>query len=245
MKKVRVLVVDDEPQTVKYVAANLRARGYEVLTAQDGREALKLFQEVPVDLIILDIMMPGPDGFQVCQTIRRMSDVPIIMLSARGQEKDIVRALNLGADDYLTKPFGVEEMLARIQAVLRRTTRTTYTPRPPVRIGKLEIDFGERKVTLQGKDIHLTPTEYDLLVTLALNAGRVLTHRALLQAVWGPEYGSETEYLWAYIRRLRQKIEPDPQNPRYILTQPGVGYYMNPSPVDEPSPLTEPNRSSY
>ena len=182
MKKTRVLVVDDEPQTLKYVAANL---------------------------------------------------------SARGQEKDIVRALNLGADDYLTKPFGVEEMLARVQAVLRRTTRATYTPRPPVHIGELVIDFGERRVTMRGQDVHLTPTEYELLVTLALNAGRVLTHRALLQAVWGPEYGSETEYLWAYIRRLRQKIEPDPQCPRYILTQPGVGYYMNPNPLTELSPVAE------
>lgn len=232
MKQPRVLVVDDEPQTVKYVAANLRARGYEVVTAQDGREALKVFRETPVDLVILDIMMPGPDGFEVCQVIRRESDVPIIMLSARGQEKDIVRALNLGADDYLTKPFGVEEMLARIQAVLRRATRVSHTPRPPVRIGALEIDFGGRRVTMAGKSVHLTPTEYDLLVTLALNAGRVLTHRMLLQTVWGPEYGSETEYLWAYIRRLRQKIEPDPQNPRYILTQPGVGYFM-PATVEE------------
>ncbi len=224
--KTRVLVVDDEPQTVKYVAANLRARGYDVITAQDDREALRLFRETPVDLVILDIMMPGPDGFEVCQAIRRESDVPIIMLSARGQEKDIVRALNLGADDYLTKPFGVEEMLARIQAVLRRTTRTAYTPRPPVRIGDLEIDFGQRRVTVGGREVHLTPTEYDLLATLALNAGRVLPHRTLLQTVWGPEYGAETEYLWAYIRRLRQKIEPDPQNPIYIRTQPGVGYYM-------------------
>ncbi len=227
-QKTCVLVVDDEPQTVKYIAANLRARGYEVLTAQDGREALKTFRENLVDLVILDIMMPGPDGFEVCQAIRRESDVPIIMLSARGQEKDIVRALNLGADDYLTKPFGVEEMLARIQAVLRRATRATYTPRPPLRAGDLEIDFGRRRVTLKGEDIHLTPTEYDLLAHLALNAGRVLSHRALLQAVWGPEYGGETEYLWAYIRRLRQKIEPDPQNPTYIRTVPGVGYVFIP-----------------
>ncbi len=219
-----VLVVDDEPQTVKYITANLRARGYEVLTAQDGREALKIFRENLVDLVILDIMMPGPDGFEVCQAIRRESDVPIIMLSARGQEKDIVRALNLGADDYLTKPFGVQEMLARIEAVLRRASRTTYTPRPPLRAGDLEIDFGKRSVTIAGQDIHLTPTEYELLAHLALNAGRVLSHRTLLQAVWGPEYGGETEYLWAYIRRLRQKIEPDPQNPTYIRTVPGVGY---------------------
>lgn len=224
MKKARVLVVDDEPETVKYVSANLRARGYDVLAAQDGRTALKVFGESIVDLIILDIMMPGPDGFEVCRAIRQQSDVPIVMLSARGQEKDVVRALNLGADDYLTKPFGVEEMLARVRAVLRRTAQAPATPRPPLSVGDLEIDFAVRRVTVRGSQVRLTPTEYDLLAHLAVNAGRVLTHRALLQAVWGPEYGDETEYLWAYIRRLRRKIEPDPSNPRYILTQPGVGY---------------------
>ena len=226
MKKPRVLVVDDEPETVKYVSANLRARGYDVLTAEDGRTALKVFNESVVDLIILDIMMPGPDGFEVCQAIRRQSDVPIIILSARGQEKDIVRALDLGADDYLTKPFGVEEMLARVRAVLRRTAQVPTTPRPPLVVGDLEIDFAARRVTVGGREVQLTPTEYDLLAHLAINAGRVLTHRTLLQSVWGPEYGEETEYLWAYIRRLRRKIEPDPSNPRYILTHPGVGYYL-------------------
>jgi two-component system KDP operon response regulator KdpE len=224
MKKPRVLVVDDEPETLKYISTNLRVRGYEVLTAEDGLTALQEFDRSLVDLVILDIMMPGPDGFQVCQAIRRQSDVPIIMLSARGQEKDIVRALDLGADDYLTKPFGVEEMLARVRAALRRTAQTGAAPRPPLVVDDLEIDFGSRKVTVQGDEVQLTPTEYDLLAHLAINAGRVLTHRSLLQGVWGPEYGDETEYLWAYIRRLRRKLEPDPSNPRYILTQPGVGY---------------------
>ncbi|MFQ5612704.1 MAG: response regulator transcription factor [Anaerolineae bacterium] len=224
MKKTRVLVVDDEPETVKYVSANLRARGYEVLTAEDGRKALKVFDEAVVDLVVLDIMMPGPDGFEVCRAIRRQSEVPIIMLSARGQEKDIVRALNLGADDYLTKPFGVEEMLARVRAVLRRTSYASAILRPPLAVDDLRIDFAAQQVTVQGRKVQLTPTEYDLLVHLAINAGRVLTHRVLLQAVWGPEYGDETEYLWAYIRRLRRKLEPEPHNPRYILTQPGVGY---------------------
>ncbi len=226
MRKQRVLVVDDEPETVKYVSANLRARGYEVITAQDGREALRLFQEHLVDLVILDIMMPGLDGFQVCQAIRRQSNVPIIMLSARGYQKDIVRALDLGADDYLTKPFGVEEMLARVRAVMRRALQQHAGTHPPLTVGDLHIDFTARKVMVGGREIQLTPTEYDLLAHLARNAGRVVTHRALLQAVWGPEYGEETEYLWAYIRRLRQKIEPDPKSPRYIITQPGVGYYL-------------------
>ncbi len=222
----RVLVVDDEPETIKYVGANLRARGYDVLSASDGRSALKAASENVVDLIILDIMIPGPDGFEVCQAIRRLSDVPIIMLSARGQEKDIVRALDLGADDYLTKPFGVEEMLARVRSVLRRRSQTGVMLRAPLVVGELSIDFAARRVTAQGGEVRLTPTEYGLLAHLAINAGRVLTHRALLQAVWGPEYGDETEYLWAYVRRLRRKIEPDPSNPIYILTEPGVGYYL-------------------
>jgi two-component system KDP operon response regulator KdpE len=224
MERPRVLVVDDEPETLKYVSINLRARGYDVLTAEEGRTALNVFSESVVDLVILDIMMPGPDGFEVCRAIRRRSGVPIIMLSARGQENDIVRALDLGADDYLTKPFGVEEMLARVRAALRRIPQTGVTPRPPLVMGDLEISFAARRVTVRGSEVQLTPTEYDLLVHLAINAGRVLTHRALLQAVWGPEYGDETEYLWTYIRRLRRKVEPDPSNPRYILTQPGVGY---------------------
>ncbi len=224
MKRPRVLVVDDEPETIKYVGANLRVRGYDVLTAEDGQTALRVFRESVVDLVILDIMMPAPDGFEVCRTIRRRSGVPIIMLSARGQEKDIVRALDLGADDYLTKPFGVEEMLARVRAALRRTPQTGVASRPPLVMEDLEIDFAARRITVRGREVQLTPTEYDLLVHLAINAGQVLTHRALLQAVWGPEYGDETEYVWVYIRRLRCKIEPDPGNPRYILTQPGVGY---------------------
>jgi two-component system KDP operon response regulator KdpE len=146
------------------------------------------------------------------------------MLSARGQERDIVRALDLGADDYLTKPFGVEEMLARVRATLRRTAQIGVTPRPPLVMEDLEMDFAARRVTVRGREVRLTSTEYNLLAHLAINAGRVLTHRALLQAVWGPEYGAETEYLWVYIRRLRRKIEPDPSNPCYILTQLGVGY---------------------
>ena len=224
MKRQRVLVVDDEPETTKYVSANLQARGYDVLTAGDGLMALETFRESVVDLVILDIMMPGLDGFEVCRAIRRRSGVPIIMLSARGQEKDIVRALDLGADDYLTKPFGVEEMLARVRATLRRTPRTGVAPRPPLVMEDLKIDFAARRIMVRGREVQLTPTEYDLLVHLAINAGRVLTHRALLQAVWGLEYSDETEYVWVYIRRLRRKIEPDPGNPRYILTQPGVGY---------------------
>jgi two-component system KDP operon response regulator KdpE len=224
MGKTRVLIVDDEPETVKYVGSNLRARGYDVLAADDGREALKRFGESWVDLIILDLMLPGLDGFQVCQAIRRQSDVPIIMLSARGQEKDIVRALDLGVDDYLTKPFGVEELMARVRAALRHRMPHDAKLRQPLIVQDLTIDFASRRVAVGERAVELTRTEFDLIAHLALNAGRVITHRSLLQAVWGPEYGDETEYLWTYVRRLRHKIEPDPQNPRYILTQVGVGY---------------------
>jgi len=228
-------VVDDEPETVKYLSANLRARGYDVLTAGDGHSALKLLGESQVDLAILDIMLPDTDGFQVCQMIRARSNMPILMLSARGQERDIVRALDLGADDYLTKPFGVEELMARVRAVLRRRTSREAQSHPPLVLpgGRpgvpscdLTINLQSRTVTLGDQFVSLTATEFDLLAHLALHAGRVLTHRALLQAVWGPEYGDETEYLWTYVRRLRQKIEPDPHHPRFLLTQPGVGYRL-------------------
>lgn len=223
MKKTKVLVVDDEPETLKYVGANLKVRGYEVATAADGTEALKRAEEDVFDLILLDITMPGPDGFQVAQAIRKHSAVPIIMLSARGQEKDKVKALDLGADDYLTKPFGIDELFARIRAALRRTANESTT-RDSFAVGGLEVRFAERKVTLQGQEVKLTPTEYELLVQLARAAGKVLSHATLLQRVWGPEYGDETDYLWAYVRRLRRKIEPDPEHPRYLLTEPGVGY---------------------
>lgn len=223
MKKIRVLVVDDEPETLKYVGANLRARGYDVVTASDGSEALKQASEDVFDLVLLDITMPGPDGFAVCQALRQQSAVPIIMLSARGQEKDKVRALDLGADDYLTKPFGIEELLARARSTLRRSQQETSTAGPLV-IGDLEINFAERRVTRGGEEVKLTPTEYELLVQLARSAGKVLTHTVLLQRVWGPEYGEESEYLWAYMRRLRRKLEAEPDHPRYLITEPGVGY---------------------
>lgn len=220
----RILIVDDEPEALKYVGANLRARGYQVFTAGDGTEALKVAGEQVLDLILLDITMPGPDGFEVCQAVRRESDVPIIMLSARGQERDKVRALDAGADDYMTKPFGIEELLARVRAALRRAAKSDSGPVAPIVAEGLQLDFGKRKVSVRGQDVSLTPTEYNLLAYLARNAGKVLTHRAILQSVWGPEYGDENDYLWAYVRRLRRKIEPDPQQPRYILTEPSVGY---------------------
>lgn len=227
MNNPRILVVDDEVETLRYVGANLRARGYNVLTASDGAEGLKIAREQPLDLVILDIMMPGPDGFAICQEIRRIRPVPIIMLSARGREQDKVRALDLGADDYISKPFGIQELLARVRAALRRAEGYSQQWASSVLVfDKLTIDLAQRVVSLAGRPAHLTPIEYELLAQLALAKGRVLTHRSLLQRVWGQEYTNDNTYLWTYIRRLRQKLEIDPQHPRYILTEPGVGYRM-------------------
>jgi two-component system, OmpR family, KDP operon response regulator KdpE len=224
MNKNKVLIVEDEPETVKYVSANLRARGYEVVAARDGRSALRMFNESTPDLLILDISLPDMDGFQICQIVRRESNVPIVVLSARWQEQEIVRALDMGADDYLTKPFGVDELLARVRLALRHGPSQTAPFLPALTIQEMSIDFEARTVSMRERSVNLTRIEFDLLAYLAQNAGRILTHRTLLQAVWGPEYSNETEYLWTYIKRLRHKIEPDPHNPRYILTHTGVGY---------------------
>jgi two-component system, OmpR family, KDP operon response regulator KdpE len=224
-----ILVVDDEAPMRKYLSANLKARGYEVLTAEDGAEALKLLAEHTFDLLILDIMMPGPDGLAVLQAARRESTAPVLMLSARGREADKVHALDLGADDYLTKPFGVEELLARVRAALRRADTAPRSSPAAYRRGDLEVDFAARRVRLAGADIPLTQKEYDVLAYLARNAGKVLTHRQILHAVWGGQYGDEADYVWTYIRRIRRKVEPDPQHPQYLLTEPAVGYRM-PSP---------------
>lgn len=223
-QKPKILVVDDEPATLKYVGTNLRARGYDVLTAPDGLQAIEVAQHTTLDLVLLDLMMPGMDGFQVCQKLREWSEVPIVILSARGQERDKVRALDIGADDYLTKPFGVEELLARVRAVLRRSQAASQGSNQTLEMGRIVVDFDGRRVIANGEPVHLTPTEFNLLAHLARNAGKVLTHRAILQTVWGPEYGQENDYLWAYVRRLRRKIEPDPENPVYLVTEAGVGY---------------------
>ncbi len=202
-------------------------RSYKVIQASDGLEALNLFEDHTFALVILDIMMPKMDGLEVCSRIRQKSTVPIILLTALDQEKDKIRGLELGADDYLTKPFAVNELLARITAVLRRTHWTDVQPGPEVqRLGTLEINYSQHRVWRNGTEVKLTPTEFNLLQELAQHPGKVVTHEILLSRVWGPDYGREAEYLRVYIGRLRRKLEADPAHPTYIKTEPGVGYYL-------------------
>ncbi|MFC1964160.1 response regulator transcription factor [Chloroflexota bacterium] len=227
MDKTHILVVDDDPAILKLVCTNLKARGYNVSTAVDGEESLREAESDFIDLIILDLMMPKIDGIEVCRRIREWSGVPIIILSARGDEIDKVKCLELGADDYLTKPFGIAELLARIKTALRHGKASGAELLPPnFTCGDLEINFAMRRVTLGAKEVALTPTEYSVLQHLAVNQNKVLTHTMLLQSVWGPEYSSEKEYLRVFIGRLRKKIEPDPRKPQYIQTVPGVGYHL-------------------
>ena len=225
MIKMRILVVDDELSIIKFLRANLETKGYDVLTAMDGAQALQTVEMELPDLVILDIMMPKMNGFEVCRQLREWSQIPIIMLSARGDEKDKVKCLDLGADDYITKPFGASELIARVSAVLRRTEKVVSLPtQSSFTSGDLKINFAKRQVTVADKEVKLTPTEYALLQELALNAGKVLTHTHLLNKVWGQEYRDERQYLHVFVRRLRDKLEPDPTNPRYIMTVPAVGY---------------------
>lgn len=227
MEKKRILVVDDDPAILRLLSTNLKARGYEVVTATDGEEALDAVQKQFIDLIILDIMMPKLDGVQVCRRVREWSDIPIIILSARGDEHDKVNCLELGADDYLTKPFGIAELMARINTAFRHRGDATVAPaQSSFTTDGLEINFAKRRVTVKGKEITLTPTEFSLLQQLAVNSDKVLTHSMLLHSVWGTEYSSEKEYLRVFVGRLRRKLEPDPKKPRYIHTVPGVGYHL-------------------
>ena len=228
----RVVIVDDEPSLIKFVTQNLRARGYDVADASGGLEAVELVKEYNPDLIILDINMPGMDGFEACSYIRQFSDAAIIMLTASGNEGDKIRALDIGADDYLTKPFAIGELMARVRAVMRRVSQaqTRGAHLDAVSSGDLKVDFEHRRVTLRGEPLKLTPTEFALLEQLVSRPDIVVAHRDLLSTVWGAEYRDETEYLRVYIGRLRRKIEDDPANPRYLLTESGVGYRFSPRP---------------
>ena len=220
----RVLVVDDEPVILRTVTANLGRRGFRVDVAQTGEAAIAQVEEHP-DLIVLDQGLPDTDGLEVIRRIRARSDTPIIVLSARDAEREKVHALELGADDYLTKPFGVDELVARIRVALRHFARIGGTE-PVFRTGTLTVDLERRRVSVDGEEVRLSPTEYAVLVALVRNADRVVTDAQLLHEVWGPEYGDEDHYLHVYVARLRKKIERDPQNPRYLITEPGVGYRL-------------------
>ncbi len=220
----RILVVDDEPQIVRTLRAGLRAGGYEVLSASDGESALHIMASQSPDVIILDLAMSPMDGFELVERVREWSSVPIIVLSVRESDQDKVTALDLGADDYLVKPFSLDELLARIRVALRHAEQAVNHMPSVFEHGALRIDFGARVVTRRGEEVKLTPKEFELLKVLIENAGKVLTHRLLLQKVWGPEYGDEAEYLHVYIGQLRKKLEDDPSHPQFILTEPGVGY---------------------
>ena len=225
-----VLAVDDEPRYLRVIAFNLEQEGFRVTSATSGEQGLALFERGDPDLVILDVMLPGLDGFEVCRRIREVSQRPIIMLTAKGAEEDKIKGLRLGADDYVTKPFSAGEMLARVGAVLRRT-QLAETRQPSLVLGDLRIDHLSKSVTVRGEDVRLSPTEYRLLACLAGSAGVVLSRNELLEKVWGPAYRGENEILRVALWRLRQKLEPDPANPRYILTRPGMGYML--APVDE------------
>ncbi len=230
MNQPRILVVDDEPQIARVLRTGLKTHGYDVRVAADGVSALETFNDWRPDLVVTDLAMPNLDGLELCRRLREISQIPIIVLSVRGEEKTKVEALDAGADDYVTKPFGMDELLARVRAQLRRATMP-----PPdevsstvLEVGDFRIDLESRSVFVREQEVHLTPKEYDLLVHFVRHAGKVLTHHTLLGAVWGGNYTEQGEYLRVFVGQLRKKIEPNPSSPRYILTEPWVGYRFNP-----------------
>lgn len=225
----RILVIDDEPQIGRVLRTSLKTHGYDVRVAADGLSALETFKDWRPDLIVTDLAMPNMDGLELCRRLRAISQLPIIVLSVRGEEKTKVEALDAGADDYVTKPFGMNELLARVRAQLRRAPAQLAgeSASALLEVGDFRIDLEARSVFVGGREVHLTPKEYDLLVHFVRNAGKVLTHRALLGAVWGGNYTEQGEYLRVFVGQLRKKIESDPSNPRYILTEPWIGYRFN------------------
>ena len=223
MSGARILVVDDEPQILRALETTLRGAGYEVDTAADGAAALARAAARPPEAVILDLVLPDRSGVEVCRELRMWLKAPVLVLSAVGEERDKVEALDAGADDYVTKPFGIDELLARLRAALRRAAAPG---KPVVEIGKLTIDLDKRTVQRDGKAVSLTPHEFALLRYLAQNEGRLLTHRSILREVWGPSYQTESHYLHVYVSQLRRKIEPDPTRPQYLLTEAGAGYRL-------------------
>ncbi|MGA9996807.1 MAG: response regulator transcription factor [Pyrinomonadaceae bacterium] len=228
--KPRILVVDDEPQLTRVLRTGLKARGYDVRVAADGITALETFSDWRPELVITDLAMPNMDGLELCRRLRDISQVPIIVLSAKGEEKTKVEALDIGADDYVTKPFGIDELLARVRASLRRAAAPVTGEAEPtvLEAGDFRVDLESRNVTVRATEVHLTPKEFDLLIYFMKNAGKVLTHRTLLAALWGGNYVEQNEYLRVFVGNLRKKIETDTSGPRYILTEPWVGYRFEP-----------------
>jgi len=231
----RILVVDDEKEIIRALSRSLSAHGYAVFTARTGEEALKTVAQQRPDLLLLDLVLPGISGLDVCRQIREDSNVPIIVLSVKEAERDKVEAFDLGADDYVQKPFGMNEVLARIRVALRHVARTRVGTEPQIQVGPLRVDFAQRLVQLNEQTITLTPTEYDLLKALLIHRGKVLTRQMLLQEVWGTSADTRVHSLHVYVAHLRQKIERDPFHPRLILTIPGVGYRFNDDPPEESS----------
>ena len=227
MSNAVILVVDDEPQIRRVMRTTLSSHGYTVLEARDGPEALERIRSARPDLILLDVNMPGPSGLEICRELRASNDAPIIMLTVRNSERDKVQALDAGADDYVVKPFGIEELMARIRASLRRANPAESLP--AFHSPELSIDFEKRVVTVKSRPVRLTPKEFELLRFLVANRGKSVPHRRLLQAVWGPDYGEETEYLRVFINQLRKKIELDSRRPRFLHTEPWVGYRFEPA----------------
>ena len=224
----RILIVDDERQITRVLTRSLNANGYEVHVASDGELALQTLKDWPPDLIITDLAMPNVGGLELCRRVRSFSDIPIIVLSVKGEESSKIAALDAGADDYVTKPFGIDELLARVRATLRRSAVGKEATKNELVAGDFSIRLDERNVTIRGREVHLTPKEYELMAYLLRHPGRVLTHHALLGAVWGGDYTEQLEYLRVFIGQLRKKIETDPSNPKYILTEPWIGYRFDP-----------------
>jgi two-component system KDP operon response regulator KdpE len=224
MSPAKILVVDDEPQIRRMLRATLTSSGYQVADARSGEDSLEAFRGFLPDLVIMDLNMPGMGGLQACRELRADSDVPIIILTVRNAESDKVEALDAGADDYVCKPFGMKELLARIRAALRRAPTSPEGGPRGFSSADLEIDFEDRKVRVKGKNVHLTPKEFEVLRHLVSQGGKPVPHRHLLQSVWGPDYGEESDYLRVFINHLRKKIEPNPAKPKYIVTEPWVGY---------------------
>jgi two-component system KDP operon response regulator KdpE len=219
----RVLVVDDEPQFLRALATNLRGAGYDVETATTGEEALAAAGIRPPDAVILDLLLPDVSGIEVCRELRTWSDAPIVLVSAVGEEEEKIKALDAGADDYVTKPFAIGELLARLRAALRRAGGAGE---PVLTVGPITVDLEKHAVSVDGRPVHLTPHEFRLLRLLVQNEGKLLTHRSILREVWGPAYGDESNYLHVYVSQLRRKLEPDPARPRFLLTEPGAGYRL-------------------